>query len=125
MVALYLPHAGIPFYGDDFEFRFPDPQPYILEAFGYSDLSWFRPLKASWCALNQYLLGEATFVLQAGQIGMHAELTTTLFWFLRAGGLRRWPSFVGSVWFLVNPINVSAVLGGDTVDQVGSGSPAF
>jgi hypothetical protein len=123
--ALYLPHAGIPFYGDDFEFRFPDPRPYILGSFGYSDLGWFRPIKASWCALNQYLFGEETFVLQAGQIALHAVLTSVLFWFLRGCRFGLWPSFLGSLWFLLNPINVSAVLGGDTVDQVGSGVAGF
>src|SRR5215831_13715774 len=81
--VLYLPHAGIPFFADDFEFRFADPQPYILGTFGYSNMRWFRPIKASWCALNQYLFGEDTFVLQAGQIAMHAVLTCVLFWFLR------------------------------------------
>lgn len=123
---MYLPHAGIPFFGDDFEFRFPDPRPYILGAFGYSDLRWFRPIKASWCALNQYLLGEDTFVLQGGQIALHGVLTCVLFSFLRTIGLRPWPSLLGGLWFLANPINVSAVLGrGDTIDQVGSGAAGF
>src|ERR1700730_5498357 len=117
--ALYLPHAGIPFYGDDFEFRFDDPRPYILGAFGHTNLHRFRPIKASWCAINQYLFGEDTFVLETGQIVMHAALTCVLFWFLRKRGLRLVPSVLGAVWFLLNPINVSAVLGGDTNDQVG------
>jgi hypothetical protein len=123
--VLYLPHAGIPFFADDFEFRFADPQPYILGTFGYSDMRWFRPLKASWCALNQYLFGEDTFVLQAGQIAVHAALTCGLFWFLRTCGLPLGQSLLGALWFLVNPINVAAVLGGDATDQVGSGAAGF
>jgi hypothetical protein len=123
--VLYLPHAGIPFFADDFEFRFTDPKPYILGAFGYSELHWFRPIKASWCALNQYLFGEDTFVLQAGQIAMHAALTCVLFWFLRNCGLPLGQSLLGAVWFLVNPINVAAILGGDGNDQVGSGAAGF
>ena len=114
--VLYLPHAGIPFYGDDFEFRFTDPQPYILGAFGYSELRLFRPLKASWCALNQYLFGEDTFVLQAGQVALHAALTCVLFGFLRRCGLPLGHSLLGAVWFLVNSINVAPVLSGDTND---------
>jgi hypothetical protein len=123
--VLYLPHAGIPFFADDFEFRFVDPRPYILGAFGYNHLHWFRPIKASWCALNQYLFGEDTFVLQAGQIAMHAALTCGLFWFLRTCGLPLWHRLLGAVWFLVNPINVFAILSGDTNDQVGSGAAGF
>jgi hypothetical protein len=123
--VLYLPHAGIPFFSDDFEFRFADPRPYILGAFGYTHLQWFRPIKASWCALNQYLFGENTFVLQAGQIAMHAALTCMLFWFLRNCGLPLRHSLLGALWFLVNPINVDPVLGGDTNDQMGSGAAGF
>src|SRR5215510_2843434 len=123
--VLYLPHAGIPFFADDFEFRFADPRPYILGTFGYSDMRWFRPIKASWCALNQYLFGENTFVLQAGQIAMHAALTCVLFWFLHTCRLPLGQSLLGALWFLVNPINVAAVLGGDATDQVGSGATGF
>jgi hypothetical protein len=125
VAVLYLPHAGIPFFADDFEFRFTDPQPYILGAFRYSELRWFRPIKASWCALNQYLFGEDTYVLQAGQVAMHAALTCVLFWFLRNCGLSPGPSLLGAIWFLVNPINVAAILGGDANDQVGSGAAGF
>src|SRR5262249_26052493 len=85
--VLYLQHAGIPFFADDFEFRFADPRPYILGAFGHSHLHWFRPIKASWCALNQYLFGENTFVLQAGQIPMHAPVTCMLLLFFHAAGV--------------------------------------
>ena len=123
--VLYLPHAGIPFFADDFEFRFADPRPYILGTFRYSDMRWFRPILASWCALNQYLFGEDTFVLQAGQIAMHAALTCGLFWFLRTCGLPLGHSLLGAVWFLVNPINVAPVLGNDTSSQVGSGAAGF
>lgn len=125
VAALYLPHAGIPFYGDDFEFRFDDPRPYILGAFGHVDLHRFRPIKASWCALNQYLFGEETFVLEAGQVAMHAALGCAVFWFLRRWGLSLAGGLFGAVWFLTSPINVSAVLGGDTTDQVGSGLAGF
>src|SRR5262245_686524 len=123
--VLYLPHAGIPFFADDFEFRFADPRPYILGTFRYSDMRWFRPILASWCALNQYLFGEDTVVLQAGQIAMHAALTCGLFWFLRTCGLSLGYSLLEAVWFLVNPINMDPVLDNDTSSQVGSGAAGF
>jgi len=44
---------------------------------------------------------------------------------MRDCGLGQWPAGLGSVWFLVNPINVSAVLGSDTTDQIGSGAAGF
>src|SRR5262249_42823403 len=101
VAVLYLPHAGIPFFADDFEFRFTDPKPYIFGAFGYSELRWFRPIKASWCALNQYLFGENTFVLQAGQIAIHAALTCVLFWLLCHFGLPLWHSLLWTLSVLV------------------------
>jgi hypothetical protein len=52
-------------------------------------------------------------------------LTCALFWFLRTCGLPLGHSLLGALWFLLNPVNVVAVLGSDSTDQVGSGAAGF
>ncbi|MEW6249672.1 MAG: hypothetical protein AB1716_03435 [Planctomycetota bacterium] len=119
--ALYLPHAGIPYYADDYLFRPVDPWAGLFGYFGPLVVpNNFRPLQMSWIAVNLLLFGESTFALQAGQVIAHVLLAGVVYWFLRHRGLGLTASLLAAVWLAAAQIAVPAILGNDTGSQVGA-----
>jgi hypothetical protein len=120
--ALYLPQVGIPYYADDYLFLSENPRAGLYEYFiSYHDMGGeFRPLQMAWNALNQILFGEATVVLQGGQVVLHALLAFLVFRFLVTNGFRPLASFLASFLLAIHPVGVLAVLSNDTFSQVGS-----
>ncbi len=118
--VLYLPLAGIPYFADDYEYVYPHPGSAVFYQFVHPTRpgGHWRPLKASWCALNQQLFGLSTFALEAGQALLHAVLAWLIYLFVRRRGIGVGPAVAAAGLFVAHSVVEPAVLGNDTGDQL-------
>ncbi|MBM3779436.1 MAG: hypothetical protein FJW23_14570 [Acidimicrobiia bacterium] len=116
----YGPGVGTPYFADDFQFVQKDGALLAPVLRPNSVNGFYRPVQGMFLAWVQGTWGWNTAPIAVTQIAMHLALASMIVAFMRRMDVPVLHAAIGGVFFAVAQVNVSAVLGNDTMSQVSS-----
>ncbi len=113
----------IPYYADDYQRMFAEPQKEIFAGFVKANFrdEFYRPLETMVLAAIQTIWGWDTFPVRIVSFCFHLSLAAFIYYVLRQLGLKQLSAGCGAIFVMLSQVAAGGVLGNDTQSQVTSG----
>lgn len=118
--AVYFSGLHIWYYGDDFQYLYPDPASRIFYYFFNRNAGhgFYRPVNSSIIALVQMFAGWETWPIHVINIIVHGLLAWLVFLFMRRERFTEPQALIASAFMVISQENAAAVLSNDTFSQI-------
>jgi hypothetical protein len=120
LTLIYWHALRIPYFGDDFQWFFPNPSDMLFGNFFHSapDNNWYRPLQSMVLAFIQILWGANTLPIRVVHFLLQASMGVLIFHVLRYWKASFGSSVIAALYFAVSQAATFAVICNDTSSQM-------
>jgi hypothetical protein len=120
LTLIYWHALRIPYFGDDFQWFFPNPSDMLFGNFFHRapDNNWYRPLQSMVLAFIQMLWGADTLPIRVVHFLLQASMGILIFRTLQYWKVSFASSLIATLYFAVSQASVYPVIANDMVSQM-------